>query len=285
MSKDRARCTGPVLVHVPHITQIMDIPRISSTSNARVKLTRRLQRKRHREETGLCVLEGDRLVQDAWDAGAVFHSLFVREDRLATLEPWLAQLHPHGVPLYAVTETVMAALCETMTPQGLLALVEKPQLPPPAQPRLILLLDRLRDPGNAGTLLRSAAAAGVDLVLFGPQTVDPFGGKVLRGAMGAHFRVPLRVCNAWQEVDHWLEPDRALYVADIRGELAYDQVDWTKPSALIVGGEAQGPSPEAHRRATPVVIPMARQTESLNAAVAGAVILFEAARQRRRSRR
>lgn len=257
----------------------MDIPRISSTSNARVKLARKLRRKRHREETGLCILEGDRLVQDAWDAGAHFHSLFVREDRLAALRPWLAQLHAQGVPLYAVTEPILAALSETVTPQGLMALVQVPQLQPPAQPRLILLLDRLRDPGNAGTLLRSAAAAGVDLVLFGPQTVDPFGGKVLRSAMGAHFRVPVRGCSDWQEVDRWLAPDRALYVADIHGELAYDQVDWTAPSALIVGGEAQGPSPEARRRATPVVIPMARQTESLNAAVAGSVILFEAARQ------
>lgn len=259
----------------------MDVRRITSLSNPHVKRARKLQRKRRREESGLCVLEGERLVRDAWQAGAVFDTLFVREDHFTAESRWLSEIHDRGVVIFSVTDAVMAALSETVTPQGIVALVQTPRLQPPSRIHLILLLDRLRDPGNAGTLLRSAAAAGVDLVLFGPETVDPFGGKVLRSAMGAHFRVPVRTCSSWGEVDRWFGSKRAIYVADIQGDLAYDQVDWTEPAALIVGGEAHGPSPEAHRRATSVVIPMARKTESLNAAVAGSVILFEAARQQR----
>lgn len=259
----------------------MDARRITSSSNPHVKRVRKLQRRRRREESGLCVLEGDRLVLDAWQAGAAFDTLFVREDRFTAESKWLSALQAQGVTVFSVTDAVMAALSETVTPQGIVALVQIPHLPPPDRIQLILLLDRLRDPGNAGTLLRSAAAAGADLVLFGPQTVDPFGGKVLRSAMGAHFRVPVRTCASWEEVDRWFGEKRAAYVADVQAELAYDEVDWTEPAALIVGGEAHGPSPEARQRAIPVVIPMARKTESLNAAVAGSVILFEAARQQR----
>ena len=261
----------------------MDAPHITSASNPRVKLARKLQRRRRRQETGLCVLEGRRLVEDAWRAGAAFDVVFVRDDQPSGDLPWLADLQAAGVPIFLVTEAVMAALSETVTPQGLVALVRTPQLPLPTPLRFALVLDRVRDPGNAGALLRSAAAAGVDLVLFGPETVDPFGGKVLRSAMGAHFRIPVRACRAWSEVDEWLGAGMHVYVADVRGRLTYDAVDWTRPAALIVGGEAHGPSPAARSRASSIVIPMAHGVESLNVAVAGSVILFEAARQQRLS--
>jgi TrmH family RNA methyltransferase len=144
------------------------------------------------------------------------------------------------------------------------------------------VLDAVRDPGNAGTLLRSAAAAGVEVVVFGPQTVDPFNDKVLRAGMGAHFRVPLRVCPTWQQVRQVLGEAIVLYLAESDAALTYDQVDWRVPSALIVGGEADGAGAEAQAAATPIAIPMQSGVESLNAAVAGSIILFEAARQRRR---
>jgi TrmH family RNA methyltransferase len=147
---------------------------------------------------------------------------------------------------------------------------------------LTLLLDQVRDPGNAGTLLRSATAAGVELALFGPETVDPFNEKVLRAGMGAHFRLPIRTVASWEEMAAWLGAQR-FYLADASGPLDYDKVDWRVATTLAVGGEANGASAWIRERATSIRIPMMRATESLNAAVAGSIILFEAARQRRQN--
>jgi TrmH family RNA methyltransferase len=160
--------------------------------------------------------------------------------------------------------------------------VDLPKLPVASPRTLTLLLDQVRDPGNAGTLLRSAAAAGVELVLFGPETVDPFNEKVLRAGMGAHFHIPLRACEAWEEVQPWLEPAHPIYLAEAAGALDYDAVDWSMAATLVVGGEASGASARVRQQAVAISIPMHREVESLNAAVAGSVILFEAARQRRR---
>jgi len=141
----------------------------------------------------------------------------------------------------------------------------------------------VRDPGNAGTLLRSAEAAGVELVLCGPETVDPFNDKVVRAGMGAHFRLPLRICLDWPSVQSWLTSEQKLYVAQAGATIPYDQVAWLHPVALVVGGEASGASLAARSAAQPIAIPMQGNVESLNAAIAGAIILFEAARQRRQT--
>jgi TrmH family RNA methyltransferase len=119
------------------------------------------------------------------------------------------------------------------------------------------------------------------LVIFAPDTVDPFNDKVLRAGMGAHFRLPLRTCQRWNDVRPLLHADQQIYLAEATASRAYDQVDWRAPVALIVGGEAAGASQEAQALAQPIAIPMLGRAESLNAAVAGAIILFEAARQRR----
>jgi RNA methyltransferase, TrmH family len=260
---------------------------ITSTSNHRIKLARKLQRKRHRDQTGLCVLEGRRLVQDAWAAGAAFDAIFVTEVEPVEAEgapdpSFLAEVRQRSVPILTTSREVMTAITETVTPQKIVAIVRIPGPILPINPGLILVMDQVRDPGNAGTLLRSAAAAGTDLVLLGPETVDPYNDKVLRAGMGAHFRLPLHVCEDWEEIRSILG-EHPVYVADAGGETAYDEVDWQQSSALIIGGEASGPGDEARRMATPVAIPMHGATESLNAAVAGSIILFEAARQRRKN--
>lgn len=150
----------------------------------------------------------------------------------------------------------------------------------PPRPGLLLILDRVRDPGNLGTILRSAEAASVGHVLLSPGTVDHYNPKVVRGAMGAHFRLPV-ISLDWPAIAEQAGR-RAVWLADAAGELSYDAVDWTQPSALIVGGEAAGAGQEAAVLATGrVSIPMAGGAESLNAAMAATVILFEAARQQR----
>jgi len=257
---------------------------ITSTDNSRIKEARKLQRRRHRYKTGACFLEGVRLVGDALQSKAHFREVYFAPE-LVENQPaaqlLLTQLAATGVDCYACSVAVFAALAETVTPQGIAAVTALPQLPLPEMITLVLLLDQVRDPGNAGTLLRAAAAAGVDLVVFGPETVDPFNDKVMRAGMGAHFRLPLRICSTWPEMTALLPPEFPLYVAQAHASHTYDAVDWSMAAGLVVGGEAAGASASAYKVAQPIAIPMHGQVESLNAAMAGTVILFEAARQRR----
>lgn len=259
---------------------------ITSPTNSRIKEARKLQRRRQRYAQGQLLIEGLRLVRDAWQTGAtlrhVFYApeLFVAESPSATFIDELAG----RIELVPCSGAVFATLTEMVTPQGIAAVVALPRLPVPTPRTLTLLLDQVRDPGNAGTLLRSATAAGVELVIFGPETVDPFNEKVMRAGMGAHFRTPIRVCDSWDELLPWLDATQPLYLAEAAGELDYDEVDWSTVATVVVGGEAAGASPLVRQQAIAIRIPMGGKTESLNAAVAGSVILFEAARQRRRSK-
>ena len=257
---------------------------ITSTHNRRIQDARRLLRRRHRRAEQRLLLEGVRLIADALSAGAALEGVFYAPEMVAgnrAAEQLLQRLEATGVEGAPCTPEVLRSLTETVTPQGLVAVVPIPSLPAPVHPTLTLILDQVRDPGNAGTLVRTAAAAGVDLVLCGPETVDPFNDKSLRAGMGAQFRVALRLCDAWAALDSLIDPAQQIYLADASAALAYDAVDWTQPAALVIGGEAAGASLASRRRGRAIAIPMAAAAESLNAAAAGAVILFEAARQRR----
>lgn len=261
---------------------------ITSTSNPRIKEARKLARRRYRHEQGQLLLEGVRLVRDALQAGCVpTVGFYVPEavDQNPAAQVLVAELVQRRVEMLACTPVVFAALSDTVTPQGVAVIAPLPAVTPSGRLRFTLVLDGVRDPGNAGTLLRSAEAAGVDCVIFGPETVDPFNDKVVRAAMGAHFRLPLRVVDTWGGCAALLAPDQTVYVADAAAGPAYDEADWTQPAALVIGGEAEGASDAARSAARPLAIPMAGGVESLNAAIAGAVILFEAARQQRRAKK
>jgi TrmH family RNA methyltransferase len=266
----------------------LEFDMITSPNNHRIKEARKLLRRRERYAQGQVLVEGVRLVRDAWLAGGRLSAVFYAPDALgeeAAAAELVQELGAAAVELVPCSVGVFATLSETVTPQGIAATVALPNLAVPLRRSLTLLLDEVRDPGNAGTLLRSAGAAGVDLVLFGPGTVDAYNEKVMRAGMGAHFRTPLRTLARWDEAEVWVDREQALYVAEAAGELDYDAVDWRQAAVLVVGGEARGASEWVRERAVAIRIPMEGATESLNVAVAGSVILFEAARQRRLARR
>jgi TrmH family RNA methyltransferase len=180
---------------------------------------------------------------------------------------------------WMVSEAVMEACSDTVTPQGVLVVVPIPHPLPSDRPALLLVLDQVRDPGNVGTILRAAEAAGSEGVIVAPGTADPYNPKVVRAGMGAHFRLPIEMLT-WHQIQRRVT-GRPVWLADAAGEIAYTAVDWRAPTALIIGGEASGASKQA-RKLSPrrVYIPMAGPVESLNAAMAATVLLFEAARQR-----
>ncbi|MBM3122135.1 MAG: RNA methyltransferase [Chloroflexi bacterium] len=253
---------------------------ITSTQNPRVKQVRGLQaRRRAREQEGLFVIEGVHLAREAIAAGSPAHLVLYTEDLDARGRGLVNSLAKLGAETEAVTPSVMAACSGTETPPGLIALLPLPKLLPPSPIDLALVLDGLSDPGNLGTLLRTAMAAGVQSVLLTGETVDPFNPKVVRAAAGAHFHLPIQPAPV-EELPALLE-GLDLWLAEARSGQAHTQVDWRQPCALIIGSEAHGPSDAVRRLPLrPVHIATARQTESLNAAVAAAVVLFEILRQR-----
>jgi TrmH family RNA methyltransferase len=253
---------------------------ITSTSNSKVQWIRSLQRRRRaRQQEGAFVIEGTRLTEEAFRAG-VTPRLVVHGPRLDQRTSRLVDgFARRGVPLLPVSDHVLAACASTEAPQGLLAVVSFPEVPVPARLTLALIADGLADPGNLGTLLRTALAAGVEAVFLSSGTVDAYNPKVVRAGMGAHFRLPIvhepseMLVRRFSGLPVWL--------AEPRGGLPYDRLDGRRPLALVIGAEALGPA-EIWRRsaAGSISIPTAGDVESLNAAVAAAVILFEIRRQR-----
>jgi TrmH family RNA methyltransferase len=247
---------------------------ITSLQNDRVKLAYGLMTgSKSRRKAGKIALEGVRLIRDAMEAGYIPDFILYDPDAVNP-EP----LNLDASLLLDASPEIIRHISGTEQPQGIVGVFPMPAPGIPASPRRVLILDALADPGNLGTILRTAAAAGVDLVLLAPGTVDPYNDKALRGGMGAHFRVPV-VNQSWERITITCD-GLPVYLADMTGDLTYDAADWGQGWALIVGSEAHGASEQAeslaHQR---VYIPMAAATESLNAASAAAVILFEAARQ------
>lgn len=179
-----------------------------------------------------------------------------------------------------VSEQVMAFASDTVSPAGVMAVVPMLKLPMPDKPSFLLILDSISNPGNLGTMLRTAAAAHTDAVLLAPGCVDAYNPKVLRGSMGAHLRLPVEE-NGWDEVEN-LTTGMAIWIASAGDGVDYVEVEWKQNVAIIVGGEASGAGHQAKSLATGYVsIPLHRDTESLNAAVAAGILLFEVVRQRR----
>lgn len=254
---------------------------ITSPTNSQVKRVRRLHSQKGRQQAQRFIVEGLRLVEEALRAGNVPALMFYTpqlEDS-ARGQSLLALARDKSAQLTLVSEKVMHALATTTTPQSVLAVLSKPALLWPERSTLVLILDRLQDPGNLGSALRTAEAAGVDGVLLSPGTVDVYNPKVVRGGMGAHFRLALRTA-LWSEIAQATQGLR-VWLAVVHGGAPYYEVDWSPPLALIIGGEAEGASAEAQNLTSDrVSIPMLGLAESLNAAVAAGIILFEAARQR-----
>ncbi len=256
----------------------MHITTISSAANPRLKLAKSLQTKRARRKQQQILLEGERLIADSMSAGfapALFFFTPQAEQRHPLL---LARAAQSGAQLLRVEPALFAGISDTRNPQGLLAISPIPQIPSNAF-GITLVLDGVRDPGNLGTLLRTAAAANVAQILLLPGVTDPWAPKVMRSGMGAHFRISLTHIHDAAELRARL-PRHQLYFADARGPQHYTDIDWTQPSALILGGETEQARLINHCPSLqPIAIPMARGVESLNVAVAGSIILFEAARQ------
>jgi TrmH family RNA methyltransferase len=253
---------------------------ITSKANGRIRLIRMLQEQRKiREREKLFVVEGTRLVEEAAAMGARARTI-LHDGRLGSRErSAVNRLASAGGEVLEAVPDVLRACSDTSTPPGLLAVLEWPDLPFPEPLDWAVVADGISNPGNLGSLMRTADAFGVPALILAPGTVDPFNPKVVRGAMGAHLRLPVRMLD-WHGIGSLLE-GYSVWLAEALEGRPVETVDWRVRSVLVRGGEAAGPGERARSLARGSVrIPMRGKVESLNAAVAGGILLYEISRQR-----
>jgi TrmH family RNA methyltransferase len=237
------------------------------------------------------VIDGPTLLGDALDAGVEVDAVYV--EARARDETWAAPLLERcaalGVRRLDLTDGTLAAATETVTPQPIAAIGRQPARPlryfTSTAAGFVVVLAGVADPGNAGTILRSAEAAGAKGVIVTASSVDLHSPKVVRASAGSIFRVPVAEADgtAVELVAALAGAGFGVLGTVATGGQDYDQVDLTGPTAIVLGNEARGLDPEVEDALTGrITIPMAGSTESLNVAMAATVVCFEAARQRRR---
>ncbi|MDA0717834.1 MAG: RNA methyltransferase [Cyanobacteria bacterium] len=263
---------------------------LTSRRNALVKQLRLLQESRGRREQGLLLLEGTHLLQEAVHLGLQPRDVLATAAWLANNGELVAAL-PQGCNWRLVSREVLEAIATTQHPDGVVASLLPPTAAAPGAASFVLALDGIQDPGNLGTLMRTALAAGVG-ALWLADGADPFQPKVLRASAGAALALPL-VREGRQELAERLQAattaglqlvvavsPESESVAAASATIPYWELDWTRPTVLLLGNEGAGVSAELQALASQcVTIPHSRVVESLNVAVAAAPLLLERLRQ------
>ncbi len=260
---------------------------ITSPANERLKYARRA---RDGREPELIFVEGERLIEECLQSGLKLTACFHLPDPNRRAQMIIAEMARHNIPLYPATEAALATVSDTVNSQGLIAIAKRPVFDfnqtlsarDGASP-LVVCLDSVQDPGNFGTIVRTSEAAGASGVVALKGSVDAFAPKTLRGSMGSAFRLPVATEVGIEEL---LANSRAASLKIVAtaggGETVYSDYDWLRPTMVIFGNEARGVGAELLERCDERLrIPLRAPVESLNVAAAAAVVLFEAARQRR----
>ncbi len=258
---------------------------ITSISNAQIKqVCAYVQKAKERRKDGIFVVEGPKMFEEApveWIYKVYATEAFCdrhSEDELH------AKLLKTGYE--RVSEEVFAKMSDTKAPQGVLCLVKSPQYRLEDLLRqsrgVFVVLEDLQDPGNLGTIIRTGEGAGISGVIMTKDTVDIFNPKTIRATMGSVYRVPfVYVQDIAEAVSELKKAGMNVYAAHLKGEAYYDSFDYTKGSAFLIGNEGNGlKETTADLADTYVRIPMAGRVESLNAAIATSLFMYEAARQR-----
>ncbi|MBA4601669.1 TrmH family RNA methyltransferase [Thermoactinomyces mirandus] len=258
---------------------------ITSSDNRQFKQWKKLKTRKERKKQGAFLIEGEHLLEEAADAQLTFQAAIFSRTAEEKITLWLDKF-PEQVPVYVLLPSLFHELTETKTPQGMAAVVKWPYWPleriwqENRPEKTFLLLDCVQDPGNLGTLIRTAKAAGIDGIFLGKGSVDPFNGKVVRSAMGAIFKLPL-----WQmdleEVLPGLKK-RGVTIVNTSPRASLNHFDYTFPDrvAILLGNEGRGVQ-QAFAKYVDVdlKIPMPGETESLNVSVTGSILLYERIRQ------
>lgn len=240
---------------------------ITSLKNPKVTAWKALKDRKGRRESGCFLVEGRKMVEEALKSAFDVETVLVQE----------GVSFPDGLtmPVYELPAHVLAAVCDTKTPQGIAAVVRMKEQS--ALGKHIVVLDGVQDPGNVGTIIRTADAAGLDGVLLSNQCADVFSPKVLRATMGSIFRMNLRTTDDLPgELTKLREKGYSILSSQLDGTPFYERQDVAERFALIIGNEGNGVSEQVQQTATHRVrLPMRGGAESLNAAIAAAIMMYE----------
>ncbi len=256
---------------------------ITSSQNPRIQQVRKLiAQKKERDESGFYVLEGVRLIEEAMKKKEHCRLLLYTDPLSPRAEALVRSFVDQGVDTEEIAAQLMKTISDTESPQGVLAVMEMTKPVIPDKLDFIIIVDAIRDPGNLGTMIRTAAAAAADILILTPGCADPYAPKVLRSAMGTHFMIPM-VQMDWSEIAAKMKtiPDLQVLASIMDGGKSCRDYDLCKPTALIIGSEANGISRTAQDISDgKIFIPMPGNIESLNAAMAAGILIFEVVRQR-----
>ncbi len=263
---------------------------ITSNANQQVKnIIQLLQKTKARKKQGLFVVEGWKMCREM--PGDWLKMLYMTESFYEKMPEEEREQYDRDGVIQLVSESVFGHMSDTKTPQGILGLGVQPRYTWEqicrGERSLVMVLEDLQDPGNVGTILRTAEGAGVSGILLSRQSADLFGPKTVRSTMGSIYRMPFYHAEDLPEAVRELKKEGyTVYAADLGGSRPYDEKDYTRKTAILIGNEGNGLSKALLQTADGAVrIPMEGHAESLNAAMAAGILMYEAARQRRRDRR
>lgn len=257
---------------------------ITSFKNPKIQLVRELLASRKsRKELSVCVIEGVRLSEEAVRSGVLPETVLFTDELSARGMELLRSIPGDKTAFIKIPPDLMKKISATEADQGLMLIIPLQSSPTIGNVDFVLILDQIKDPGNMGTILRTASAAGAQAVIMAPGCVDPFSPKVLRSGMGAHFNIPI-ASFTWLEISEFCRrPGNNLNIclAEATSGTSMWTLDLRQPIAIVIGSEADGASVEAKQAANTVItIPMPGESESLNASIAAGILLYEVVRQR-----
>lgn len=260
---------------------------ITSVKNSRVKDWANLKQKKYRDRTGMYLAEGIRLVEEALYANVPMEALLISGDlQSGKFDNIITRGTGNGVPMFEVTDPIIEHITDTKTPQGVIAVLKKTEGDAAAfvknkENPLYLVLDAIQDPGNMGTMIRTADAVGATGILVGKTSVDVYNPKVVRATMGSLFHLPVFEVDLAAFLPRLKEQGVSVVGTATDGDETVFQAHLSGAVALVIGSEAHGLSEDiAGLVDKAVTLPMPGQAESLNAAIAASVMLYEALRQR-----
>ncbi len=255
---------------------------ITSKDNKIFRHALSLKTKKYRDRNGEYLIEGPNLLKEAIKEKIEVEAVFVRPEMTGEEADIIEEGPELDRKTFVLSNKLFDELKDTETSQGIVTVVRKRQrMPEEAAGGNYVVLDRLQDPGNIGTILRTADAAGFEMAVFMKGTADPYGSKVVRSACGSLFRLPIVFAEDADELAELVHSrGKRLIATAMDAEKAYYDCDLERDAAIIIGNEGNGISPELISRADEKIsIPMAGNTESLNAAVAGGILMYERIRR------
>ncbi|TLS39167.1 TrmH family RNA methyltransferase [Pseudalkalibacillus caeni] len=246
---------------------------IESVKNSKVKEWKKLHTKRGRAKSGTFMIEGPHIVEEASRQGSLVKEVIMLEE---SDHSNMADAFNEKARVFTVTEKVMKEISDTETPQGIAAICTFPDETIKVQKGKFILLDSIQDPGNLGTIIRTADAAGYDAVILGDGCVDPYNSKVLRSTQGSIFHLPIVKANLEEFIKQLKEKQIPVYATEVNGGRSYTSLEKQDTFAIVMGNEANGVSKQVLQLADErIYIPIFGEAESLNVSIAAGILMYQ----------